>query len=132
MEQYLSLVLFYPCNHYYNTDFQNKSYHVSCVSFNITIDMDLHSNQSKRISFSYLIAEAALASSNNHHAMQNALAVMSITIQSCRSSYDRYQSQMFSTIILKVKESAKQVLNVAITHANTKEKKSFTIGFNCS
>ncbi|CAB4441893.1 unnamed protein product [Rhizophagus irregularis] len=139
-EQYLSLVLSYPCSHCCNTDLQNKSYHVSCVGFNITIDMDCqlcgtidsHSNQSKGISFSHLVAGAALASGNNHHAMQNALAVMGITTQSCRSSYDRYQSQMFPTIISKAKESAKQALNAAIAHANTKEKKSFTIGFDCS
>ncbi|CAB5340942.1 unnamed protein product [Rhizophagus irregularis] len=90
--------------------------------------IDSHSNQSKGISFSHLVAGAALASGNNHYAMQNALAVMGITTQSCRSSYDRYKSQMFPTIISKAKESAKQALNAAIAHANTKEKKSFTIG----
>lgn len=60
--------------------------------------------------------------------MQNALAVMGITTQSCRSSYDRYQSQMFPAIISKAKESAKQALNAVIAHANTKEKKPLLSG----
>ena len=109
IEQYLSLVLAYLCSHYYNTDFQNKSYHVSYASFNITIDMncklcgtiDSYSNQSKGINFSHLVAAAALASGNNHYAIQTALAVIGITTQSCRRSYDQYQSQMFLIIILK-------------------------------
>jgi hypothetical protein len=64
--------------------------------------------------------------------MQTALAVLGITTQSCRSSYDQYQSQMFPTIILKAKESVRQALDVAIAHASAKEKKSFVIGFDCS
>src|ERR1051325_3971619 len=94
-ELYLSLVLSHPCSHCFNTILQNKSYHVSCAGFNITIDidcqlcgtMDSYSNQSKGINFSRLVAGATLASGNNHHAMQTALAVLGITTQSCRSSY---------------------------------------------
>ncbi|CAB5211335.1 unnamed protein product [Rhizophagus irregularis] len=140
IEQYLSLILSHPCNHCNNTDLQNKSYHVSYVGFNITIDVscqlcgtiDSYSNQSKGINFSHLIAASALASGVNRHAMQTALAVMGITTQSCKQSYHRYQSQMFSTIISKAKESARQALDAAMAHANTKEKRSFVVGFDCS
>ncbi|EXX53255.1 Sgs1p [Rhizophagus irregularis DAOM 197198w] len=139
-EQYLSLILSHPCNHCNNTDLQNKSYHVSYVGFNITIDVscqlcgtiDSYSNQSKGINFSHLIAASALASGVNRHAMQTALAVMGITTQSCKQSYHRYQSQMFPTIISKAEESARQALDAAMAHANTKEKKSFVVGFDCS
>lgn len=139
-ELYLSLVLSHPCNHCSDSNFQNKSYHVSCTGFNIVIDVDCqscgtinsYSNQSKGINFSHLVAGATLASGNNHHVMQTALAVLGITAQSCRSSYDRYQSQMFPVIISKAEESVKQALNAAIAHANTKEKKSFVIRFDCS
>jgi len=114
-EQYLSLVLFHPCSHCYNTDFHNKSCHVSYTDFNITIDMDYqlcdtidsYSNQSKGINFSHLVAAAALASGNNHHTIQTALAVIGITTQSCRRSYHQYQSQMFPTIISRAVDSAK-------------------------
>ena len=139
-EQYLSLVLSHPCSHCYNTDFQNKSYYVSYTGFNITIDMDCqlcgtsdsYSNQSKGINFSHLIAAAALASGNNHYAIHTALAVMGITTQSCKRSYHQYQSRMFPNIISKAEESAKQALNAAISHTNTKEKRTFVIGFDCS
>jgi hypothetical protein len=139
-EQYLSLVLSCPCSHCYNMDFQNKSYNISSTGFNIIIDMDCqscgtidsYSNQSKGINFSHLVAAATLASGINHHAMQTALAVTGVTNQSCKRSYHQYQSRMFPTIILKAEESAKQALNAAISHANTKEKRSFVIGFDCS
>ena len=69
--------------------------------------IDLYSNQSKGINFSYLVAAAALASDNNHHAIQTALAVIGITTQSCRRSYYQYQSQIFPTIISRAVDSAK-------------------------
>ncbi|CAB4410951.1 unnamed protein product [Rhizophagus irregularis] len=104
-KQYLSLILSHPCNHCNNTDLQNKSYHVSYVGFNITIDVscqlcgtiDSYSNQSKGINFSHLIAASALASGVNRHAMQTALAVMA-------------------------EKSARQALDAVMAHANTKEK----------
>ncbi|CAB4428237.1 unnamed protein product [Rhizophagus irregularis] len=139
-EQYLSLILSHPCNHCYNTDLQNKSYHVSYVGFNITIDIDCqicgtidsYSNQSKGINFSHLVVASALVSGINRHTIQTALAVMGITTQSCKQAYHKYQSQIFPTIISKAEESARQALDAAIVHANTKEKKSFVIGFDCS
>ncbi|PKK61666.1 hypothetical protein RhiirC2_718260 [Rhizophagus irregularis] len=139
-EQYFSLVLSHPCSHCYNTNFQNKSYHVSCVGFNVTIDvdcqlcgtMDSYSNQSKGTNFSHIVAASTLAGGMNHYAMQTALAVMGITAQSCKSSYHQYQSRMFPTLILKAEESAKQALNAAITHTVAKGKKALTIGFDCS
>ena len=39
---------------------------------------------------------------------------------------------MFPNIISKAEESAKQALNAAISHTNTKEKRTFVIGFDCS
>ena len=39
---------------------------------------------------------------------------------------------MFSTIISKANESARQALNIAIVHANTKEKKILSVKFDCS
>ncbi|UZN99576.1 uncharacterized protein OCT59_000843 [Rhizophagus irregularis] len=139
-EQYFSLVLLHPCSHCYNTNFQNKSYHVSCVGFNVTIDvdcqlcgtMDSYSNQSKGTNFSHIVAASTLAGGMNHYTMQTALAVMGITAQSCKSSYHQYQYRMFPTLILKAEESAKQALNAAITHTVAKGKKALTIGFDCS
>ncbi|PKB94220.1 hypothetical protein RhiirA5_439291 [Rhizophagus irregularis] len=125
--QYLSLVLSHPCNHCYNTDLQNKFYHVSYVGFNIIIDIDcqicstidLYSNQSKGINFSHLVAASALASGINRYTIQTALAVMGITTQSCKQAYHKYQSQIFPTIISKAEESARQALDAAIVHTNT-------------
>ncbi|RGB24425.1 hypothetical protein C1646_773135 [Rhizophagus diaphanus] len=107
--------------HCYNTDFQKKSYHVSCIGFNVTVDMncqlcgtmDSYSNQSKGTSFSHLVVASTLASGMNHYAMQTALAVMGITTQSSE-------------------ESAKRTLKAAITHIITKGKKALTIGFDYS
>jgi hypothetical protein len=139
-EQYLSLVLSNPCSYCYNTNIQNKSYHTSCIGFKIKIDIDCllcktidsYSNQSKDINFSQLVAAATLAGGINHYAMQTALAVIGVTTQSCSRSYHQYQSQMFPTIISKANESAKQALNAAIAHANAKEKKSLSVGYDCS
>ena len=139
-EQYFSLVLSHPCSHCNNIDIQNKSCCVSYTGFNVTIDMDCqqcgtvdsYSNQSEGINFSHLVAAAALVSGINHYAMQTVLAVTGITAQSCKRSYHHHQSQIFSNIILKAEKSAKQALNAAIAHANTKEKRALTIGFNCS
>jgi len=39
---------------------------------------------------------------------------------------------MSSTIISKANESAKHALNAAIAHANAKEKKFLSVGFDCS
>jgi hypothetical protein len=94
--------------------------------------IDSYSNQSKGINFSHLVAASALASGVNRHALQTALAVLGITTQSCKQAYHKYQSQMFPTIISKAEESVRKALDVAIAHANTKEKKSFVIGFDCS
>ncbi|CAG8687197.1 8077_t:CDS:10, partial [Funneliformis caledonium] len=105
IEQYLSLVLFHPCSHCYNTNFHSKSCHVSYTGIN----------------FSHLVVAAALAN-----------AVIGITTQSCRWSYHQYQSQMFPTIISRAVDSAKQALNAAISYANTKQKKSLIVGFDCS
>ncbi|GET66030.1 hypothetical protein GLOIN_2v1774159 [Rhizophagus irregularis DAOM 181602=DAOM 197198] len=126
-EQYLSLVLSHPCNHCYNTDLQNKFYHVSYVGFNIIIDIDcqicstidLYSNQSKGINFSHLVAASALASGINRYTIQTALAVMGITTQSCKQAYHKYQSQIFPTIISKAEESARQALDAAIIGTET-------------
>ncbi|CAG8660723.1 18191_t:CDS:10 [Rhizophagus irregularis] len=139
-EQYLSLVLSHPCSHCCNTDFQKKSYHVSCAGFNVAIDLDCqlcgtidsYSNQSKGTNFSHLVAASTLAGGMNHYAMQAALAVMGITAQSCKSSYHQYQSRMFPALILKAEESTKQALKAAITHTLTEGKKALTIGFDCS
>ena len=94
--------------------------------------IDSYSNQSKGINFSHLVAAAALTNGNNHYTIQTALAVIGITTQSCRQSYHQYQSQMFPTIISRAVDSAKQALNAAISHANTKQKKSLVVGFDCS
>ena len=134
-EQYLFLVLSNPCSHCYNIDFQNKIYNTFCASFKITIDMecqlcgiiDSFSNQSKETNISHLVAAATLASGINRCAIQTALAVIGITTQSCKRSYYQYQSQIFSTIISKANESARQALNVAIAHANIKEKKFYLL-----
>jgi hypothetical protein len=139
-EQYLSLVLSYPCSHCCNINIQNKTYHTSCIGFKVTIDVDCQlcgtidsfSNQSKEINFSHLVAAATLAGGINRHAMQTALAEIGITTQSCKSSYHQYQAQMSPVIISKANESVKQALNAAITHAKTSGKKSLSIGFDCS
>ena len=139
-EQYLSLVLSNPCSHCYNINLQNKTYYTSCAGFKITIDVecqlcgtiDSFSNQSKETNISHLIATATLAGGINRCAMQTALAVIGVTTQSCKQSFHQYQSQMFSNIILKANESAKQTLNAAIIHTNTKEKKVLSVGFDCS
>ncbi|GES91106.1 hypothetical protein GLOIN_2v1801635 [Rhizophagus clarus] len=68
-EKYKSTLLSHPCSHCYNTDFQKKSYHVSCIGFNVTVDMDCqlcgtmdsYSNQSKGTNFSHLVASSTLA-----------------------------------------------------------------------
>jgi len=139
-EQYLSLVLSSPCSHCYNIDLQNKTYNTFYAGFKIIIDVecqlcgtiDSFSNQFKETNISQLIAAATLASSINHCAMQTTLSVIGVTTQSCKRSYHQYQSQMFPTIISKADESARQALNIAIAHANTKEKKILSVEFDCS
>ena len=93
--------------------------------------IDSFSNQSKETNISHLVVAATLAGGINCCAMQTALAVIGITTQSYKRSYHQYQSQIFFTIISKANKSARQALNIAIAHANTKEKKILSVGFDC-
>ncbi|CAI2182644.1 6300_t:CDS:1, partial [Funneliformis geosporum] len=52
------------------------------MNYQLCDTIDSYSNQSKGIKFSHLVIAAALASGNSHYAIQTALAVIGITIQS--------------------------------------------------
>jgi hypothetical protein len=139
--KYIALMVCQPCETCGDQNPTNKTCSITCPSgfaaqCRITCiecnNTKTHSNEPDGVDLSMCAAAAGIAGGINHYALTRAFAMMGITRQSSRPSYNTYQQKISQSICKTARECTERSLHDVLEYLHLQNNNTLSVSFDVS